>query len=700
MIEFNKSSKETSLEASKILNIFSSEGALATNSKDLSFVYELRPQQIKMAEAIISALNKKLHIAVEAGTGVGKTFAYLIPFILALEQRGGKLIVSTNTINLQEQILHKDIPFLKKCLNKDFSAILCKGRQNYLCLRRLERAYVSGKELFDNAAFDEIQKLQSWAEKTNDGSLSEIGLLAIEDNENTPQPSQELWLQVCSEHDNCLGRKCKFFLRCFVMKARAAAYDADILIVNHHLLFADQTLKSANTVGFLPFCEYLVLDEAHCVDEVISKHTGIHLTQKRIEFWLRKLFNPESSKGLLAALKAGKLANETEAVWSENASFFTKLMEMMPPIKEDTKLVNHEPLQIEPILPLKIGNLSRGLLEFAQTQKDEDIKMELAALAGRGVELKDELLAFINHSLEGHVYWMEREGSSLKYLGLYSAPIDIAPLMQQLVFSKFSSVVMTSATLSVRGKLDYFIQTIGAPEGTMQELIGSPFNYAKQMKTILFSHMPDPSSREREFKERVIELLKFFIVEARGRSFVLFTNAQFLKYVAQKIENYFAEKGIELLWQNAGLSRHAMLMRFIKNYEMNIPTVLFGLDSFWMGVDVKGEALSNVIIVKLPFSVPDDPLTEARIKKIEVAGKNGFMEYLLPEAILKFRQGIGRLIRTATDTGKIIIFDSRILTKSYGKYFLEAIPDCLIETIDVRKFPKHGTEADGRANEY
>jgi ATP-dependent DNA helicase DinG len=684
MIEVKRNSNEIFIDTDEVLRTFSNEGELSTSGKELSFSYELRPQQITMAEAIISALNQKRHIAVEAGTGVGKTFAYLIPFIFALEKCGGKVAISTNTINLQEQILHKDVPFLKKCLKKDFSAVLCKGRQNYVCLRRLERSYSSGKELFNKAEFDEVRKLQVWAEKTEDGSLSEIGLLAMENDEESPQPSHDLWAQVCSEHDNCLGRKCKFFLSCFVMKARAKAYEADILIINHHLLFSDQILKNADSTGFLPVCEYLVLDEAHCIDDVISKHTGIHLTQRTIEYWLKKLFSPESEKGILALLKAGKMVSEIEALWNENATFFEELAEMMPPPAKSIKKIIHKPIEIELALPLKIGNAAKALLELAQEQTDEDIKTELVALSCRGSELKDELISFISHSMEGHVYWMEKEGTSLRLIGLHSAPIDIAPLMQQLIFSKFSSVVMTSATLSVKNSLDYFLKTTGAPSDSIQCLIGSPFNYARQMKVILLSHMPDPSSKDSSFREKIVELLQFFLVEARGRTFVLFTNAELLKSTAAKMEEYLAENGIELIAQNAGLSRHAMLTRFIKNNEINVPSVLFGLDSFWMGVDVRGEALSNVIIVKLPFSVPDDPITEARMKKIEEEGKNGFMEYLLPEAVLKFRQGIGRLIRTTTDTGRIIVLDPRILTKFYGRHFIEVMPDSPVETIDAR----------------
>ena len=644
---------------------FGPGGALQRGCAEENLEFEIRPQQTAMADAVAGALSAPAHLAVEAGTGVGKTYAYLVPLLRHAIQAREPVAVSTYTISLQEQLVFKDIPFLQRHLGLDFKTALCKGRGNYLCLRRLHRARRMGGDLFIPSQAAEVERLRVWADETSDGSLSDLA----------EQPASEIWGQVCSEADNCLGRQCDDYGRCFLMRARARAFDANLLVLNHHLFFSDLALRSENA-SFLPAFNNLVFDEAHCLEAAATEHLGLRLSQFGVEHLLRRLYVPETNKGLLARLKEGQAAHAVSRAWELALSFFVEVRKWAAlEGRETTRLVT-QPLEIPVEFSAGLDAVVREIKAIIQKTEDLDIKVELTAAARRAGEVRDMLDSFLRREMDNHVYWVEREGAARRHFVLYAAPIEVGPVLNRLLFGAFRSVVLTSATLSIGGNLDYFRRRVGA-DPCLERVVGSPFDYTRQMRVVIARDLPLPTEGE-AFTDAVVRALPRFILRTRGRAFVLFTSGDLMRQVAARLEAFFRKERLTLLLQGDGLPKHAMLERFRSEGDH----VLFGLASFWMGVDVRGEALGNVIIVRLPFSVPDEPVVKARMDRIESEGGDPFKDYSLPEAILKFRQGVGRLIRTASDEGVIVILDARVLKRWYGRRFLEAIPECPVELVD------------------
>ena len=647
--------------------VFASGGALARAAEG-DFEYEARPQQVEMAQAVAAALEGHRHLVVEAGTGVGKSLAYLVPLILHAKRAGVRTLVSTHTISLQEQLVGKDLPLLENRLGVAFRVALVKGRMNYLCLRRLARARQHQRELFAEGLGEELERLRAWADETADGSLQEL----------RRPPSPEAWSAVCAEHGNCLGAKCPERKRCFLQRARARMQDADVLVANHHLLFSDLALRREGA-SFLPDAAAIVLDEAHTVEDVASEHLGLRLSPHGFEHWLRRLFAPDSGKGLLGYLRAGPAAQTTTRLWDAVADLFHEVPRAAGLAARESQKTVPGPLALESAVPDLLRELAAqlgALIDDLEDQDDES-RAELRHLRGVGLALGGMLEAFLAQSLPDHVYWIEREGRR-RQLVLHSAPIEVAPLLRDALFGQIPSVTLTSATLAVGGRLDYFRDRLGAGADCATLCLGSPFDHARQMRLHVAENAPDPKDKA-AFAEAVAKGVLRWALKTRGRAFALFTSDELLKRTAQALRAPLEDAGLTLLAQGEGLARRAMLETFRKNEGY----VLFGLDSFWMGVDVRGDALSNVILTRLPFAVPDHPIVAARLKRIKEKGGDPFREYSLPEAVLKFRQGFGRLLRSQTDEGIVVVLDSRLLTKWYGRVFLRSLPECPVETFEL-----------------
>lgn len=660
---------ESSLPASSIREpvdaFFCPGGHLERACRTSEFPFEHRPQQRLMAGAVADAIERKRHMAVEAGTGVGKSFAYLVPLILSALEQNVQVVVSTYTISLQEQLMYKDIPFLQKHLGRPFKAAMVKGRTNYLCLRRLARSRRMEGDLFQGRQVKELEAIEKWATQTKEGSIQDL----------PEQPSSEVWSSVCAEHGNCLWQKCPEYHACFFMKARAEINDANVLIVNHHLLFSDLALRTAGA-SFLPDYELLVIDEAHQVEGVASEHLGIRLSQYAFEHWLRRLFVPESNKGLLSYIRKPEPVRQVTQLWDDVSALFIEIGDWANFGPGNTQRVIPEPLTLHSTVPIQIDRLVRTLKDLAEEIHDDELLAEWMSVTRRGEEIKNSLYAFLGQTCEDAIYWVEQQGERRRQIVLYGAPIEVAPALQEILFKNIPTVVMTSATLSVNGEMKYFKKRVGADDCD-DASVGSPFDYARQMRVIIPKNMPDPNDAA-AFVPACAKAIVKYTRRSKGRAFVLFTSDRMMRQVADLVRDEVERFGFNLLVQGEGLPRHQMLEQFKKNTG----SILFGLDSFWMGVDVPGDALSNVIITRLPFSVPDQPLVKARMDRIKERGGDPFREYSIPEAVLKFRQGVGRLIRTASDEGTVVILDQRIISKRYGRTFLQSIPECPVEIVD------------------
>src|SRR6184192_1788909 len=641
---------------------FSANGPL---SKAKNF--EFRPQQQEMAARVAQALEEERHLVVEAGTGVGKSLAYLAPAILFALERHKKAIISTHTINLQEQLLHKDIPILKKLLPVDFEAALMKGRQNYVCPRRLERALQHEQELFTGPERSELQRLAEWARTTRDGSLSDLSV----------EPDPKVWTQVCSEAHICTQKTCGQDPRCFYQQARKRLLAADLIVLNHTLLFillGSPDMQEERETGFLFPNDFIIFDEAHTVEQIASKQIGIGVSQYGLRSTIQRLYNARTRKGLFTVTRDAE-GVRLAAELVDNAEEFFATVESKCDFKKGREFRVRDADLVPDTITSRLRTLHARIADVAKRTDDEFLKAELQEYSRRIRDARDDIAGFLEQSRREHVYWVERTGKTAQYLTLNAAPIDIAPVLRRMLFRENCSCIMTSATLSVgHADLAYFRQRIGAGE-VEPVLLGSPFNFQKQMRIFIVKKMPDP--REAAYGEALEHWIAHFVEKTDGRAFVLFTNHRGMQQAAERMGQFFSQKQFNLLVQGGGAPRGKLLDQF----KTTPGSVLFGTDSFWMGVDVPGEALSNVIITRLPFAVPDHPLIEAKLELIEERGGDPFTEYSLPEAVLKLRQGVGRLIRTKSDKGIIVILDNRIVTKQYGRAFMQALPKCPVEIV-------------------
>jgi ATP-dependent DNA helicase DinG len=629
--------------------------------------FEFRPQQQEMAARVAQALEEERHLVIEAGTGVGKSLAYLVPAILFALERHKKAIVSTHTINLQEQLLHKDIPILKKVLPVEFEAALMKGRQNYLCPRRLERALQSAKELFTGPEESELQRLAEWASTTRDGSLSDLSV----------EPDPKVWTQVCSEAHICTQKTCGQNPRCFYQQARKRLLAADVIVLNHTLLFillGSPEAQQERENGFLFPNDFIIFDEAHTVEQVASKQIGIGVSQYGLRSTIQRLYNARTRKGLFTVARDADGVRLAAELIDDVEKFFAAV-EAKSDFRKGREFRVREVDFVPDTITGRLTALQARIAEVVKRADDEILKAELQEFGRRIRDARDGTAIFLEQSAAEHVYWVERTGKTERFLALNAAPVDLAPVLRRMLFRENCCCVMTSATLAVgRADLVYFRERTGATEAEPLQL-GSPFDFQRQMKMVIVQKMPDP--RDVAYQKELERWIAHFVQKTDGRAFVLFTSYRDMQQVAGAMQKFFVEKGMNLLMQGAGTPRSKLLEQF----KSTPRSVLFGTDSFWGGVDVPGEALSNVIITRLPFAVPDHPLIEAKLELIEERGGDPFTEYSLPEAILKLRQGVGRLIRTKSDRGIIVILDNRIVTRPYGRAFIRALPKCPMEII-------------------
>lgn len=624
--------------------------------------YEPRAEQKRMAEAVREALLVGGQLIVEAGTGTGKSLAYLMPLIEYALGSGKRAVVSTYTKALQRQLVEKELPFLKGGVYGGLKYALCLGSENYLCLRRLGQARKYG--LFTETPA-EVDVLLGWSSRTQTGLRGDLPVSAA--------VGWGLWQKVSRQSDLCHGKACSFYGRCHYQKARAAERQSHLLVVNHHLFFANV----ASGLKVLPPFEAAVFDEAHELEDVAASYLGLEISDLKARHILDSILSPQG-KGLLLRLKwlePGDFSNISSLVAAARAAaegFFGSLSERLG----GQTLRIREKNFMQDTLSEPLFALSAEIEALRGSSTDEEEKKDITALCLRLAGTAEALGEILAQGLPGHVYWAGRAGRSVT---LHATPIDIGGMG---VFESLEASVFTSATLSAGGAFSYIKERLGLG-GAAELLLRSPFDFRRQALLYIATDLAEPGTQE--FEGAVVERIRDILEITGGRTLVLFTSHGLLARAAAAVD----VEGLEVLVQGAADS-----YLLIEEFKRNRRSALFGTYTFWQGIDVPGEALQCVVITKLPFAVPEEPVIEARMEALERLGRNPFAHYQVPQAAILLKQGFGRLIRTGTDRGVVAMLDGRISTRNYGREFLKSLPACKItgDMEDVKEFLKGGPE--------
>ncbi len=684
--------------------------------------FEARPEQLEMAKAIFAAAREKNHLLVEAGTGTGKSYAYLVPLILWAVETKKRVMIATGTKALQQQLVERDLPFLhelfKSHMGTDIKFALCLGTGNYVCPRRLAKTESLG--LFgDSKEVEQLQQLHRFSASSPTGRNVDLDF----------EPARGLWAQVNRESDLCLARNCPHFEQSFYWKARREQEKAQILVANHHLLFA-HIAAGGNAGGVLPAFDALVIDEAHHAEDVAASYLGLEISNLSAAKLIELLSNRKSGKTVISATKwpqRGELESRLNEAATEAREavgrFFENLQRAMNFHEGRSQTIRITRPGIiadeldEPIL--KIETIIGTALRLAVLSEDEELSRELEGYANRCAEMRRTVRDILGQTRDGYVYWTQSvprlpdgfgKAERVPRLSLHGAPIEVAQSMRESVWKQFKPTILTSATLTTGGSFDFLVERLGlsvppiiadaaedknakltktsaakakAPDAATATdseapeefdvrtlTLGSPFDYGKNALIYVAADLPDPSTNVSFWEEAAIKRAAEIIKRTDGKAFILCTSYRLVDQTARFLERVMPAR-IRILRQGE-MARGKLLSEFRKDTH----SVLVGTTSFWQGVDVPGESLSCVIIMKLPFAVPDEPMVQARVETIKERGQDAFVGYQVPQAVMMFRQGFGRLIRTATDRGIVAIMDPRVKTKPYGRTFLESLPDC------------------------
>lgn len=685
------------LDKIDIAPFFKKEGVLAKSIKN----FEYREEQKSMALSVQRGINENKKIIVEAGTGTGKTLAYLIPAIKWAIQNQKKIIIATNTINLQEQLLYKDIPIVRSIIDEKFSYALVKGRNNYLCKRLFNEVSIKGNvdlDLFGSESKEQLEHILKWGNKTETGDKSELPF----------EVNGDVWELVQSTTELCIGKKCPHRKQCFYMRTRREKIDANVLIANHHLFFADLNVR-ANTdfdseYLILPKYDMVIFDEAHNIESVARSYFSMEISKFSFNRLVNRIFSKSNKRKQKPALN--RLEESVDRTNLENSGIYDLTLENIKDSIQVLQIVAEEYFEelrkvfdngnengVKKVLTsyeMKKSNFLESSRE--KKEKFQNLLKDFMNLLETFLNLLDgekdknpDIINFKNHiniykafidsflfinnlSEEEYIYWIDINAKRTNVV-LTATPLNIAKKLNTSLFENINRLVFASATLTADRNFNYFKKSIGLlEEECIEEIIDSPFNYDEQMKVYIPTNIQD-SDKLDLFYEDAANFILSILLKTQGKAFILFTSYTMLNQVYYSIKNELLENNFEIF-----LHGEKPRSQLITEFKKAINPILFGTTSFWEGVDVQGDNLSNVIIVKLPFLVPTDPIVSAISKKIEEEGGNSFFDYQLPEALIKFKQGIGRLIRNKTDKGNIFILDNRMIKKNYGVSFINAIP--------------------------